>query len=137
MKKKVLLIAALAITASILFGTGFYAGAATTKGAGSQNDPVVSLSYLDYRLGKLEGGSVSSSETKVTVEKGKRFKPGEGSVIVVYSGTCTVVGKGLVNTSEACMVQEGMTVPLYSQILIPDDDSGIVASENVVVYIIR
>lgn len=139
MKKRVLIIGIIVVASGIFFSSGFLVGAATTKGAGSQNDPVVSLSYLDYRLSKLEGGSgnIGTSETKITVEKGKRFKPGEGSVIVVYQGACTALGKGLVNTTDACMVQEGMNVPLYSQILIPDDDSGIVAAEQVIIYIIR
>ena len=139
MKKKIAIISLATLVLCIFFGSGFYVGAATTKGAGSQNDPVVSLSYLDYRLSKLEGGSgsIGSSETKITIEKGKRFKPGEGSVIVVYSGVCTALGSGLVNTTDACMVQEGMNVPLYSQILIPDDEAGIVAAEQAVIYIIR
>ena len=54
MKKKVLTVLVITVVASMLFGSGFYAGAATSKGAGSQNDPVVSLSYLEYRLEQLE-----------------------------------------------------------------------------------
>ena len=139
MKKKILVIAVLAVAATLFFGSGFYVGAASSNGAGSQNDPVVSLSYLEYRLSKLEqgAGGIDAAETKVTVEKGRKFKPGEGSVIVVYSGAASAVGGDLVDTSQSCMIREGMEIPLYSQILIPDDDSGLEASEKLIIYLIR
>jgi len=140
MKKKILLIALLTVTTAILFGSGFYVGAATTKGAGSQNDPVVSLSYLEYRLSKLgdtssEGNGTGTFSRKVTVENGERIMPGEGSIIIIYSGACTAVGN-LIDTTGATALSEGMSVSPYSQILVPSDSSGVVASETTVVYIL-
>ena len=139
MKKKVLTVLMITVVASILFGSGFYAGAATTKGAGSQNDPVVSLSYLEYRLSKLgdvtSGGSNTGFSRKVTVENGERIMPGEGSLIIIYSGACTAVGN-LIDTTEARALSEGMSVSPYSQILVPSDSSGVVASQTTVVYIL-
>ena len=138
MKKKLLIIALLAVTVSIGFGSGFYAGAATKNGAGSQNDPVVTLSYLEYRLGKEGTGEDSRGlgAEKVTIERGERLMPGEGSVIVLYSGACTAVGN-LIDTTAAKTVQEGETVSPYSQILIPEDSSGVVASQTTVLYVFR
>ena len=140
MKKKVLTVLLVAVIASTLFGSGFYAGAATTKGAGSQNDPVVSLSYLEYRLSKLgdtssEGNGTGTFSRKVTVENGERIMPGEGSIIIIFSGACTAVGN-LIDTTGAKALSEGMSVSPYSQILVPSDKSGVVASETTVVYIL-
>ena len=137
MQKKVLIALIFAAVAGLLCSSGLDAGAATTKGAGSQNDPVVSLSYLEYRLSKLDnGGTSKTASSKVTLDRGKRLLPGEGKVIVVYSGACTVVGKA-VDTTSASLINEGSQVPLYSQILLPDGGSGVVASETTVIYIVN
>jgi len=137
MQKRILIALIFAAVAGLLCSSGLDAGAATTKGAGSQNDPVVSLSYLEYRLSKLEnGGKTGNTSSKVTLERGKRLMPGEGKVVVVYSGACTVVGKA-VDTTSAALLSEGSQVPLYSQILLPDGSSGVVASETTVVYIVN
>ena len=58
-KRRVIIAVCACILTALVFGSGMAVGAAT-NGAGSQNDPVVSLSYLDYRLGKLEGGNGGS-----------------------------------------------------------------------------
>ena len=143
MKKKILISALIVGFACVFFGSGMYVGAATKTGAGSQNDPVVSMSYLEYRLEKLgKGGSSDDSGTtggyeKVTLEYGERLIPGEGGVIIVYSGSCTAVGKGLVDLKDAKMIQESSGVPAYSQMLAPDSSSGVVASEKAVVFVIR
>ena len=157
MKKKVLTVLVITVVASMLFGSGFYAGAATNKGAGSQNDPVVSLSYLEYRLEQLEqsigsgkgtvnagnngtDGQASKSSIaggaarKVIIERGERLIPGEGSIIIVYSGACTAVGN-LIDTSASKPLTESTTIPAYSQILIPTDESGVVASESTVLFV--
>ena len=143
-KKKLTITILLAVLACLFFGSGMYVGAATKTGAGSQNDPVVSMSYLEYRLSKLEkgstaagGSSVTSGFEKVTLEFGERLIPGEGGVIVLYSGACTAVGKGVINLTEAKAIRESENVPAYSQILAPDDSSGVVASEKSVVFVTR
>lgn len=146
LKPKIIIVMVAVVIASIGFGSGFYVGAATTNGAGSQNDPVVTLSYLDYRLGKLgaveetpENNTVQSGNRteKVTIELGERLMPGEGSIIIIYSGSCTAVGNALIDTTSAKSVREGMQVSPYSQILIPDDSSGVVAAESTVIYVLR
>ncbi|MBR5178557.1 MAG: hypothetical protein IKW90_07160 [Lachnospiraceae bacterium] len=149
MRKKIIVLIISVVLASAFFGSGMYVGAATKSGAGSQNDPVVSLSYLEYRLGQLEGktgtsnstgaGQVTSETTgyeKITIGRGERSMPGEGGVIVLYSGACTVVGKGVMNITSGTIITEGSTVPAYSQILVPDRDSGVVASESTVLFVL-
>jgi len=147
MKKKIILsIAAFALAASVFAG-GIYVGAATT-GAGSQNDPVVSLSYLEYRLNKLEGSGNSGAGStdagnaaakgyrKVSLARGERLMPGEGSMIVVYSGNCTAVGeKGIINMTDGSLYQESYSLPLYNNFLVPADSSGIVAGNDVTVFV--
>ena len=160
MKKKIIVLIISVLLASVFFGSGVYVGAASKSGAGSQNDPVVSLSYLEYRLGQLEGKTGTASgnnagvgETgiasgnnagvgqsalgykKTSIERGERCLPGEGGVVVLYSGACTVVGKGVLDLTAGSVIPEGSTVPAYSQILVPDGNSGVVASESTVLFV--
>ena len=142
MKKRILIFALAAVFAGVLFGSGMYVGAATKNGAGSQNDPVVTLSYLEYRLGKQganntssDAGTGSGGFEKVTLSKGERCMPGEGGVIVLYSGACTAVGKGLIDTTNAKIIYESSSVPAYSQLLAPDGTCGVVASADTVLFI--
>ena len=146
MKKKILMVLAATLIACMLFGGGVYVGAAS-NGAGSQNDPVVSLSYLEYRLEQLgstgntgETGTAASSKLatgykKTELSRGERFMPGEGGIIVLYSGKCTVVGN-VIDLSSAKALGESGSVPAYSQILVPDNASGVVASEKTVLFVI-
>ena len=147
MKKKIIVLIISVLLASVFFGSGIYVGAASKSGAGSQNDPVVSLSYLEYRLGQLEGktgtasgnnagaGQGASGYEKTNIERGERCLPGEGGVVVLYSGSCTVVGKGVLDITAGSVIPEGSTVPAYSQILVPDANSGVVASESTVLFV--
>lgn len=146
MKKKILMVLSATLVACMLFGGGVYVGAAS-NGAGSQNDPVVSLSYLEYRLEQLgstgntgETGTAASSKLatgykKTELSRGERFMPGEGGIIVLYSGKCTVVGN-VIDLSSAKALGESGSVPAYSQILVPDNASGVVASEKTVLFVI-
>lgn len=143
MKKKIIMIIAVTVAACILFGGGVYVGAAS-NGAGSQNDPVVSLSYLEYRLEQLgdvgQGSTVTRPKLaagykKTELARGERFMPGEGGVIVLYSGKCTVVGN-LLDLSSSSVLKESSAIPAYSQILVPDNASGVVASEKTVLFVI-
>ena len=145
MKKKIIVLIISVVLASLFFGSGLYVGAAAKSGAGSQNDPVVSLSYLEYRLGQLEGktGNTGTDTTPVqknfekkTIERGERLLPGEGGVIVLYSGACTAVGKGLVDLTGGTVISESTAIPAYSEMLVPSGDSGVVASETTVLFVI-
>lgn len=135
--KKGLIISIIAIVlAGSLFAGGIYVGAATT-GAGSQNDPVVSLSYLEYRLEKLSGGAgAGQGYHTVSLERGERLMPGAGSTVILYSGSCTAVGtKGIINLTDGSLYNESYTVPMYNVFLVPDDTSGIVAGDNSIVFV--
>ena len=143
MKKRIIMILAAAVAACIVFGGGVYVGAAS-NGAGSQNDPVVSLSYLEYRLEQLgttgQGNTAASSKLatgykKTELARGERFMPGEGGVIILYSGTCTAVGN-IIDLSSSAVLRESSKVPAYSEILVPDNASGVVASEKTVLFVI-
>ena len=134
MKKKIIMIIVVTVAACLLFGGGVYVGAAS-NGAGSQNDPVVSLSYLEYRLEQLGDVGQATGYKKTELARGERFMPGEGGVIVLYSGKCTAVGN-LLDLSSSSVLQESSAIPAYSQILVPDNASGVVASEKTVLFVI-
>jgi len=140
-KRKIIFAAVLVTAACVFFGTGFYAGSAATSGAGSQNDPVVSLSYLEYRLEQLEGGSggkggnLSGGAVRLELKEGERYFPGEGSLAVVYSGSCAITGGTAADLTAGKQIGAGEKLPLYSQILIPEDDCGLAASDNSVLFV--
>lgn len=145
MKKKITVLIISVVLACIFFGSGIYVGAAAKSGAGSQNDPVVSLSYLEYRLGQLEGKNggngtntspVQGNFEKKTIERGERLLPGEGGVIVLYSGACTAVGKGLVDLTGGKVISESNDIPAYSEMLVTNGNSGVVASQTTVLFVI-
>ena len=145
MKRKIVVFVVALVFAGLLFGSGLYVGAATKNGAGSQNDPVVTLSYLEYRLDQLETGNGNGGNTatipagykKMVLTRGERYVPGEGGVFVLYSGKCTAVGKGLIDLTGARTLVESESIPAYSQILVPDETSGVVASEETVLFVVK
>lgn len=121
---------------------------AATNGAGSQNDPVVTLSYLEYRLEKAGGitsekkedgeSSASSGFTKVILQNGEILKPGEGGSLVMYSGNAKVYGEsGLIDITDGTMYPEGCSLSLYNEYLIPEDGAGIEAMGKCTVFISR
>ncbi len=138
-KKKTILAVCILVLAGVVFGSGMLAGAAV-NGAGSQNDPVVSLSYLEYRLGQLElnGGSASSGYMKMTLSKGDVLTPGEGSLLVIVSGNASVCGSsGLICLTDGSLLESGYTAAMYNQFLVPSSSSGIRADSNVELFVLK
>lgn len=151
-RKSLIIIGVLVLSGSLFCG-GIAVGAATS-GPGSQNDPVVSKSYLEYRLDKLQneiengtGGNaadyvnpVSATDSgkyeRVELARGERLMPGEGSTIILYSGSCTAVGAaGVINLTDATLYKESYSIPMYNICLVPDTSSGIVAGSDTVVFV--
>ena len=159
-RRHVILIISAVIAAGIFFGSGVLVGA-TTTGAGSQNDPVVTLSYLEYRFSKLvdelgrgvssaSGGSAERDNQSVNsgdksavnhyremnLAKNDSLYPGKGSSIIIYSGNAMVIGKeGLVDMTGGELFTEGCSTVLYHEFLVPSDNCGIQATGNLTVYV--
>lgn len=128
---------------------------AATNGAGSQNDPVVTLSYLEYRLDKLQKGEkVSSGDSRadgntdgksitndggfqrIVLQKGEKLTPDIGSCMVLYSGNAKVIGDaGLVNLTEGTLYPKECSLSMYCQYLVAEKGSGIEASGSCIVFV--
>ncbi len=145
LKKAVLFLAALAAAAG-LFGAGmaFAAGGAEP---GTQGDPIVTLSYLESRLKAVEGNTAGagageaqsgtgSGFVKVGLSKGQKLTVGDGSIMIVYSGSGRIgEGSGFLNLSTGELFESGTTAVLYSLFLGVGGDSSITASGNMTIYL--
>ena len=153
--KKIAIFLAVLLTAGGLFGAGMAFGAGGAE-PGTQGDPIVTLSYLDSRLKTLEQGLTgsdagsgtgsgnedrySSGKTggfeKIGLIKGQRLSVSDGGLVVVYTGTGRIGdGTGFLNMTTGDMFEGGTTAVLYSMLLAVGEDSSILASGNMSLYV--
>ncbi len=100
------------------FVSGHYAGAAS-KTPGTAGDPLVSLSYLEERLGATQGGA-----RKVQLSKGQRLVGKEGTGIVVLGGSVTAAGDGLVDLTAGALAEKDTSMFLYHNYIVAEASSG-------------
>lgn len=100
------------------FVSGHSAGAAS-KTPGSTGDPLVTLSYVEERLGQLQGGA-----QKVTLGKGQTLVGAPGTGIVVLGGSVTAEGDGLVDLTEGILTERDTSMFLYHSYIIAEEESG-------------
>lgn len=121
-----------------IFGVGMVVGAQTAGEAGSVNDPLVTKSYLDSRLENVSpGGTASSEYKKVVLSKGKVLVGKEGTEIMVYSGNAVAysTADGIVNVTVGELAKDGVTLGKYSVYVVPDNESGVKAGSDVVLFV--
>lgn len=122
---------AIAGIAALLIGSTFVYGA-----AGDNDDPVVSLSYLNERLAKISGQVQSDKFVlldNTDLSKGDIIVGEEGTEIIlrgVSGGKVTAYGvsqnQGLSNlTSGKSIDGSGSTIPVNNHLLVPRDERGI------------
>lgn len=134
MKKKVVLLVLLVLAGAGLFRGGMAYGASST-GAGSVSDPLISQSYLEKRLSEVTGSS-GSMFTAVMLSKGQTAVLSEGTQAVIYYGTATVSGnEGLIDTTAGTLLSSGKVPDKYHMLLSPGSNSGIKATSSVTIYI--
>lgn len=100
------------------FVSGHYAGAAS-KTPGSTGDPLITLSYLEERLGQTQGGV-----QKVMLKKGQTLEGVQGTGIVVLGGSVTAEGSGLVDLTAGSLTENGTSMFSYHNYIIAEDDAG-------------
>lgn len=121
------------IVGIVFFQAGLKAGAASSQ-PGSSGDPLITKSYLDQRLSKLD--SEKQSYEKVTVKKGKTLTASAGTELIVYRGSGTITGSsGLLNLSSGELFEKGTSIVLYSLYFSPASSSGITAGSELTVFI--
>lgn len=127
----------LAICGVIIFAVGIVVGAQTTNEVGSVNDPLITKSYLDMRLGENGDGGSGSSYKKVTLSKGKILVGHEGTEIMLYQGNASAYSsaKGIVNVTVGEMSANSTTLGKYCIYVTPDSDSGVKAESDLVLFV--
>lgn len=101
-----------------VFFTGRYAGAAS-KTPGSTGDPLVTLSYVEERLGTVQGGA-----ERVQLGKGQTLTGNVGTGIVVLGGSVTAAGDGLVDLTVGELTERDTSMFLYHSYIVAEEDSG-------------
>ena len=127
-KSKVWLIGGAVLAGTLLFCSGMQVGAATNE-PGSAGDPLITLSYLEQRLEKS-----SSGYECITLKKGEILSLAQGSQIILYTGTASVL-ENLIDTTTGMLVSGGKAAEKYHSYLVPADGSGFTAQTTCVIFL--
>lgn len=130
-RKKISLIICAVLLAALLGGGVVYA---KTAAAGSREDPLVTLSYLE----EVFRGEVSGF-SKVTLSRGQRLEGGRGCQVMLRIGSCAADGSDepvLVDTTDAREVSDGSALVKNHLYMITIPGNGVVASENNTVLLV-
>ncbi len=126
--------------------------------AGSSNDPLISLSYIentlkpqlekyiDSKIGSMDnsygGGSVSSSGDKFTVvnlKKGNRLICEAGSELILRMGQAVIIATpkgGLADTTAGYDLPDGTLMPSNHLLIVPvADGRGMLATSDGIVMV--
>lgn len=145
MLRKILLLSAV-----VMMLTGIFSGFA----AGTENDPLVTLSFLNKTVSELKSyvdsknsgssaglaGDGSYERFKlVTVPEKSTFIAEEGTEFILRQGKGTVIGTslgGLSNVTEAVDLQGGAELPANSHLIVPRGDGrGFSADTDILVLV--
>lgn len=121
MKFWVKIISVFVITALLIFVAGYHVGAASSKEAGSVNDPIVTKSYVDKQLG-------STTYKEVSMEKGQTLIASVGSDFILSSGGGKSEG-ALISITTGKKLGSGKALSLYRDYVIMNKDTGFKASK--------
>ncbi|MGI6731506.1 MAG: hypothetical protein ACOX5F_06410 [Anaerovoracaceae bacterium] len=121
-----------------LSGLTMVAGATATT-PGSSDDPVVTKSYVDQQIAKLQRGGASQSYEPVSLSAGQRLIGHEGTEIILRSGEATAIDNGANGVSDITGAKDLMTGHSVGQnhlLLIPRSDGrGIEATTEIWVMV--
>ncbi|MGO4373045.1 hypothetical protein AB4Z21_20230 [Paenibacillus sp. MCAF20] len=140
MKQKVLRI----VAACVLIGAGVWIGVnfvspleaeSNTLTPGSVEDPVVTKSYVDEQLAKINGGggsgggsSASATLEVVAVPAGKILLAGAGTEVIVRVGKAlaySVDTNGVADLTDGTELKKGTAVPANHLLIFPREGRGI------------
>ena len=116
------------LAGSLLFCSGMTVGAATNE-PGSAGDPLITRSYLEKELRGLSVGYEC-----LTLAKGEKLELCQGTQIILYTGSATVLGS-VVDTTEGTLTGAGERAVKYHTYLAPADKSGFTADTTCVIFL--
>lgn len=131
MRPRHLCIGALVLTLALFIGwLGKGLAAADTPLPGSEQDPLVTRSYIEERL-RLN---------VVELNAGRRLIAGAGTELILRSGNATVVDSesgGLSDVTDGVDLRKGAQVPRNHLLIAPRDDGRGFKAENQVIVLVR
>ena len=110
---------------TVMCFTGVYA---VTAQPGTEDDPLVSKSYVDAQIASVKSAG-GSNFAVVYVEAGQKVIGGEGTEIIVRSGEATIVENspnGVANLNTGEDMKNGQDVRLDHLLLIPRADGRVI-----------
>lgn len=116
---------------------------AATYEPGSQEDPVVTKSYVDAKIAELKasgGGGDSAVFVPVKIPAGKVLTGGEGAEFILRSGNATAIDNGIDGVSDITAgndLKTGQAVATNHLLLIPRSDGRGIAAKNELWVMIR
>ena len=138
MKKRMMIalicIACIAVSAIVAYAAG----------AGSQDDPLVSKSYVDAAINGLRneignGGGSADIYTVVEVPAGKKLECKSGTEVILRSGSATAVDSasgGVSDVTAGLDLAGGQNVTTNHHLIIPRTDGrGLAARTNIIVMV--
>ncbi len=147
----VLILTAAALLTGLWMGHGYAASSAAAPG--TDQDPLVTKSYVDEAINKLaakigNGGqpgeqpgdpAAAPSLRVVSVAAGERLIASEGTEIILRTGTATVIGSaagGIPDLTAGKDLANNTAVPANHLLLFPrSDQRGIKATSSIVVMV--
>lgn len=130
------------------------AGALSGFAAGTESDPLVTLSFLNktveelktYVDGKISGGGSEPTEDGVyekfkliTIPEKSSFIAEEGTEFILRQGGGKIIGTalgGLSNVTEAIDLQDGSALPANSLLIVPRSDGrGFTADSDTLILV--
>lgn len=130
MKNKKMLITLL-LVAFVIFGAGFAVGAVTAE-PGSNEDPLITKSYLDTRIAEF---NKDIGYQKITVSKGRSLACVAGTQIIMTSGTAKA-NAALMDTTTGKKTSKSKKLTKNHSLLVTKDNTTIKASGSCVVYVL-
>lgn len=124
-----------------VFTAGFFAASAAP---GTEDDPLVSKSYVDAQIDGLKsqissGSAGSATFSVVSVAAGKKVLGKEGTEIIVRSGEATAIDNGengVSDLSAGIDLKTGQRAQLDHLLLIPREDGrGILAQSELYIMV--
>ncbi len=117
------------------------AAAAAAGTPGSEDDPVVTKSYVDSQIAQLKGGGTASGSSYAVVEvaAGQKLFGKGGTEMILRSGEATAIDNGANGVSDITAGRDLMTGQVVGQnhlLLVPRDDGrGIQAITDLFVMV--
>ncbi len=130
-----------AFTVGVLVVALSVIGATAAGSPGSEDDPVVTKSYVDNKIaGISQGGGTSATYTAISIEAGQTLLGKEGTEIILRSGEATALDNGTNGISDVTAgvdLWSGNAVTANHLLLVPREDGRGIKAKTIIWVMVR